>query len=95
MSAAISAVRLAAADTVLCLLRDHRAGERPVTADGAGPPLRQDTPLGHKIALRAIAAGEEVLKYGAPIGRATADIPAGAHVHLHNLRGFLEAGETP
>jgi hypothetical protein len=42
--------------------------------------------LGHKLARRAIAAGEKVVKYGAPIGSATTDIPAGAHVHLHNLK---------
>ena len=40
---------------------------------------------GHKLAIRAIAAGEQVIKYGSPIGVATADIAAGAHVHTHNL----------
>lgn len=44
-------------------------------------------PLGHKIALRAIPAGERVLKYGEVIGRATTDIREGAHVHTHNLKG--------
>ena len=53
-------------------------------------------PSGHKIALCAIHAGEAVIKYGSPIGLATAEIPAGAHVHTHNLastrgRGDLEA----
>ena len=47
---------------------------------------------GHKYALRDIRAGEAVIKYGYPIGRATADIPAGAHVHTHNLATAL-AGE--
>lgn len=42
--------------------------------------------LGHKIARRAIAAGEKIVKYGTPIGSATAAIPAGAHVHIHNVR---------
>lgn len=41
--------------------------------------------LGHKLALRDILEGESILKYGAPIGYATQPIPAGAHVHLHNL----------
>ncbi len=40
---------------------------------------------GHKIAVRPIAAGESVLKYGQVIGVATADIAAGGHVHSHNL----------
>ncbi len=47
---------------------------------------------GHKYALRDIRAGEAIIKYGYPIGRATVDIPAGAHVHSHNLATAL-AGE--
>lgn len=42
--------------------------------------------LGHKIASRDIAAGEKIVKYGAPIGSATTAIPAGEHVHLHNMK---------
>ena len=41
-------------------------------------------PFGHKIALRAIARGEPVIKYGVAIGCATCDIAAGEHVHVHN-----------
>jgi altronate hydrolase len=53
-------------------------------------------PRGHKIALRAIACGDVVVKYGSPIGTASSDIAAGAHVHTHNLvsargRGDLHA----
>jgi hypothetical protein len=48
---------------------------------------------GHKIALRPIRAGEAVIKYGSPIGRATADIPAGAHVHTHNLASTRGRGD--
>jgi (2R)-sulfolactate sulfo-lyase subunit alpha len=44
-------------------------------------------PLGHKLALRPLAAGEQVIKYGIAIGRATRDIRAGEHVHVHNVRG--------
>jgi altronate hydrolase len=44
---------------------------------------------GHKVALRDIAAGERVVKYGFPIGVATTAIAAGAHVHSHNLRTGL------
>lgn len=47
---------------------------------------REPIPLGHKIALRDIAAGETVVKYGHDIGRAVAAIPAGGHVHVHNLK---------
>lgn len=41
-------------------------------------------PFGHKVALRPIARGEPVIKYGVAIGRATHDIASGAHVHVHN-----------
>lgn len=44
---------------------------------------------GHKYARRAIGAGEAVIKYGFPIGVATQDIAAGAHVHSHNLKTAL------
>lgn len=44
-------------------------------------------PLGHKIALRDIARGEQVIKYGTAIGRATQDIRTGQHVHVHNVKG--------
>ena len=49
-------------------------------------PAQDEIPLGHKIALRDIAAGEEVKKYGVTIGEARQAIRAGAHVHVHNLR---------
>jgi hypothetical protein len=48
---------------------------------------------GHKVALVPIAAGEAVLKYGSPIGTATADIAAGAHVHTHNLASARGRGD--
>lgn len=50
----------------------------------AGPVAR-----GHKIALAPIAKGAPIVKYGFPIGLATADIEAGAHVHSHNLATAL------
>jgi hypothetical protein len=42
-------------------------------------------PFGHKIAVNAIAAGEAIVKYGAPVGRATSSIVPGAWVHMHNV----------
>lgn len=43
-------------------------------------------PLGHKVALRDIAQGADVIKYGEIIGRASANIPAGSHLHVHNTK---------
>ena len=45
-----------------------------------------DIPLGHKIALTDFAVGDTVLKYGHDIGKVVADIKAGDHVHIHNLK---------
>ncbi|HEY8880598.1 MAG TPA: altronate dehydratase family protein [Roseateles sp.] len=73
--------------------RDNVAVARVALAQGSeiarpdGSTLRVNAAVtaGHKIALRAIAPGEVVLKYGQPIGAASAPIAAGEHVHVHNL----------
>ena len=48
--------------------------------------LCEEIPFGHKYALRAITKGEEVVKYGMPIGKALPDISPGEWVHVHNCR---------
>ncbi|MGS1008505.1 UxaA family hydrolase [Achromobacter anxifer] len=55
--------------------------------------LRDAIPSGHKFAVTEIAAGSEVRKYGASIGRALCAIPAGAHIHLHNLESLRGRGD--
>jgi (2R)-sulfolactate sulfo-lyase subunit alpha len=47
---------------------------------------QQDIPIGHKLALKDIKSGDTVIKYGHDIGRATADIKAGSHAHVHNIK---------
>ena len=81
-------VQITPRDTVAVALQPLEAGE--VIGYGAGEvaPLT-DIPMGHKVALRDIRKGEAVIKYGFPIGEATADIPRGGHVHSHNLRTLL------
>jgi L-fuconolactonase len=73
-------LRLAPADNVLVATVALASG----TAVG-GVRIVTDVPLGHKVAARAIAPGERILKWGAPIGSATAAIAPGEHVHLHNM----------
>jgi (2R)-sulfolactate sulfo-lyase subunit alpha len=46
----------------------------------------EDVPLGHKVAMRDLAQGNQVIEYGRPIGQATKAARCGAHVHTHNLR---------
>lgn len=72
-------------DTVLVVRARIRAGEH-IFVDGREVRVPADLPLGHKVARAAIAAGGRIVKYGAPIGSATEAIPAGAHVHVHNVR---------
>ena len=51
-------------------------------------------PYGHKIAVRPIAAGEDVIKYGEVIGRATRPIDTGEHVHVHNIESCRGRGDV-
>lgn len=62
-----------------------------MTLDCGAAVVEAALALGHKLARRPITAREPILKYGMPIGFATQPIPAGAHVHLHNVR----SGYTP
>ena len=81
-------VRINPADTVAVALAPLEAGKTVSFGDGT-VTLRDDLPMGHKAALRDIRKGEAVIKYGYPIGEATEDIPAGGHVHVHNLHTLL------
>jgi altronate hydrolase len=84
-----AAVRVHPDDDVAVLVRPLAAGSE-VAVDGARVTLREEVPAGHKVALRDIAPGTPVLKYGMPIGAATAAIAAGDWVHSHNLGTQLE-----
>jgi (2R)-sulfolactate sulfo-lyase subunit alpha len=46
----------------------------------------QDIPIGHKVALRDMSAGDTVIKYGIDMGKVVADIKAGEHAHVHNIK---------
>lgn len=47
-------------------------------------------PIGHKIALRDIREGENIIKYGVVIGKATKNISKGSWVHLHNIKSIYD-----
>ncbi|MFZ5463233.1 MAG: UxaA family hydrolase [Pseudomonadota bacterium] len=47
---------------------------------------QSDIPIGHKLALRDMAVGDTVYKYGVDIGRVVAPIRAGEHAHVHNIK---------
>ena len=81
-------LKINAADNVCVALTDLKAGER-VEVDGAAVTLAEDVARGHKIALCDLAEGENVIKYGYPIGHTTAAVKAGAWIHSHNLKTNL------
>lgn len=55
--------------------------------------LLEDIPYGHKFTIRLISRGENILKYGQIIGRATSDIPAGCHAHVQNIESLRGRGD--
>lgn len=58
-----------------------------VTGSGAvSIQLRERVPLGHKLALRDVPVGGDVIEYGVRVGVASADIARGDYVHVHNMR---------
>lgn len=69
-------------------LDDLAAGEQ-IEVGGKSVTLREDIAKGHKVALREIAEGENVIKYGYPIGHATCPIAEGAWIHSHNIKTNL------
>jgi len=81
-------IRVADRDNVAIALRPISAGER-VEIGGQAVVARQDLPPGHKIALMSLEPDEQIIKYGVPIGLATAAIEPGDWVHSHNLRTAL------
>lgn len=82
------ALKINPGDNVAVALTPLKAGSA-ITVDGQTLRLTQDIPAGHKLALADIQAGEKVVKYGYPIGEAKTNIPAGGHVHVHNLHTLL------
>lgn len=72
-------------DNVAVVLRPFNKGEVV-----AGVTLLEDIPQAHKVAIKDIKKGENVIKYGSPIGHATADIKKGEHVHTHNVATNLD-----
>ncbi len=87
-------LKINAKDNVAVALAPLKAGEERL-----GVVLKDDIKRGHKFALSAIAEGENVIKYGSPIGRASAPIAPGEHVHTHNVKtnlcGVLEYEYEP
>lgn len=89
----VIALQLDDHDSVASVLADVASGD-PVNIQQPDGSIREiialhRIPFGHKIAIREVAAGAIVLKYGAPIGRAKQALEVGEYVHVHNVRGLI------
>ncbi|RXK87236.1 UxaA family hydrolase [Filimonas effusa] len=81
-------VKINAKDNVIIALKGFAKGDK-VVVDGKEIVLQNDVERGHKIALNDITSGQDIIKYGYPIGYATTDIHTGEHVHVQNVRTKL------
>ena len=84
-------------DNVATLIDAGRATDAvQLTGEATGHvELLVNVPYGHKCAIRAIAKGAEIVKYGQVVGRATAQIRAGDHVHVQNVEALRARGDIP
>lgn len=86
MTQAANIVVLTAEDNVGIAVSDIKANEMARAMGGQSAIAAEAIPLGHKIALRPIAAAEKIIRFSMPVGIAIVDIAAGALVHVHNVR---------
>ena len=76
------------ADSVVVCLQPKKKGEI-IDIDGRQVTLNQDTPAGHKVLIKDVNEGEDIIKYGYPIGHARQDLKAGDWVNENNLKTNL------
>jgi (2R)-sulfolactate sulfo-lyase subunit alpha len=69
---------LKAGDEMLCVVTEDNSDFKLT--------VRDDVPIGHKVALKDLAEGDTVIKYGEDIGRIISPVATGEHVHVHNLK---------
>lgn len=93
-----SFIKINPADSVVVCLRPFKEGET-IEADGKTIKVLQDVPAGHKVLLKDVAEGENIIKYGYPIGHAKKAMKAGTWINENNLKtnlaGTLEYSYKP
>jgi altronate hydrolase len=91
-------LRINPSDSVVVCLQPKKKGEI-ITIDGKTVVLNQDTPAGHKVLIKDVREGEDIIKYGYPIGHARQDMKTGDWVNENNLKtnlsGTLEYTYNP
>lgn len=88
-----SFIKINPADSVVVCLRPFNKGEQ-INVDGKDITLAQDTPAGHKVLINDTAKGENIIKYGYPIGHAMDNLKAGEWVNENNLKTNLSGTLT-
>ena len=92
----IDAIKIKQEDNVATALRAFNKQDTAKYRDGEGfseTLILENIPYGHKFATRDIASGEDIVKYGEVIGRATRDIKTGSHTHVQNLESLRARGD--
>lgn len=87
----IDAIMIKEQDNVATALRDIEPKEKIIIGIGDKNKqilIQESVPYGHKFAVRDIARGESILKYGEIIGRATQNIASGTHAHIQNIESL-------
>jgi altronate dehydratase small subunit len=79
--------------TCLANLKPKDTVEVAVAGKRQSVTISDDVPFGHKIAVKEIADGEKILKYGEVIGVASIPISTGQHVHVHNVESVRGRGD--
>jgi altronate dehydratase small subunit len=81
-------------DNVATAINDLKQGDT-IGVGNASLKAAENVPFGHKVALKAIPRGNEIIKYGETIGVALEDIAIGACVHVHNVESLRGRGDLP
>lgn len=90
------AIMIKGQDNVATALRDLEPKETVTVGIGTKSKrilIHERIPYGHKFAVQDIEKGEHIFKYGEIIGRATQEITAGAHAHIHNIESLRGRGD--
>ena len=82
-------LKINANDNVAVVLADMLTAGDVVELDGQRVVVQQEVARGHKVALVDMCAGQQVVKYGYPIGHLTQAVKAGEWIHTHNLKSDL------
>lgn len=95
MEVTVNAAIIDQKDTVIVAIEQIKTGDTVTFRDRNGDAqqivAKTDVPMYHKVAIKEMPRGSEVVKYGEHIGLAACDIHVGEHVHIHNVQNNRES----